>query len=84
MADDSYACGMPVSRQIERLERALDERLGAGFPVMSVDLTGLEEDERHAVLDAIVAGDPSPYVVVGGRLVSTGAVSIEAVLGALG
>jgi len=78
------ACGMPVSRQIERLERALGERVGAGCSVINVDLTGLDDDERNAVLDAIVVGESSPYVVLGGRLVCTGGVSVGAVLEALG
>lgn len=74
---------MPVSTQIERLRVALAARGGAPVLIESVDLVGLEETERAPVLDAMVAGDESPFVVVGGRLVCTGSVDVERVLDAL-
>jgi len=83
MPADASACGMPVSRQIARLEHALAERSACGISVVSVDLLGLEECERHAALDAIVADEPSPYVILGGRLVCAGSVDVAAVLAAL-
>lgn len=83
LSDDS-ACGMPVSAQIERLRRALNERMGeAAVRVIESDLAGLDDPERHAVLDAIVAGEPSPYVVAAGRVACVGSVDIEAVTAAL-
>ncbi len=80
---DAPVCGMPVSLQIERLKRQLGDRLGNGFAVVSTDLYGLEGAERDAALDALVDGEPSPFVLLNGRLVCTGAVNLDAVLGAL-
>jgi hypothetical protein len=75
---------MPVSLQIERLERELVERLGSGVSVVNIDLYDLAGAERDAALDAVVAGEPSPYVLMDGRLLCTGAVEVPAVLEALG
>ena len=80
---DESSCGMPVSLQIERLRRELAGRFGDGFLVLSTDLYSLEGVERDAALDAMVAGAPSPFVLVRGRLVCTGAVEVPAVLDAL-
>jgi hypothetical protein len=74
---------MPLSVQIARLERAIAERFDESFTVAEVDLYSLEGDDRMAALDAVVTGDPSPLVIVGGRLVCTGSVDVEAILGAL-
>jgi hypothetical protein len=74
---------MPVSLQIERLKRELFSRLGDGFVVLNTDLHSLEGDERDAALDAVVAGEPSPFVLVRGRLACAGAVDVPAVLDAL-
>lgn len=74
---------MPVSLQIERLRRELANRLGDGFLVLSTDLHGLEGADREAALDAMVAGAPSPFVLVQGQLVCTGAVEVPAILDAL-
>jgi hypothetical protein len=80
---DEHACGMPVSVQIERLRSQLNDRWGDAFTILSTDLGGLEDAERHAVLDAIIANEPSPYVLVNGQLVCMGALEIDAVVGAL-
>ena len=77
------ACGMPIAVQIERLRRELSARLGDGFSVQSTDLYSLEGSERDAALDAVGAGTPSPFVIVEGRIVCTGAVDTSTVLGAL-
>jgi hypothetical protein len=77
------ACGMPVSVQIARLERELASAVGGGFVVENTDLYSLEGSERDAALDAVVAGEPSPFVLMSGRLVCTGAVDVVAVLEAL-
>ncbi len=77
------ACGMPVERQAELLEAALRERGIAGIAVDAPDLYDLEGDERDAALDAIVEGRPSPYVLVGGRLVSSGAIEMDSVFDAV-
>jgi hypothetical protein len=77
------ACGMPVSVQIARLERELASRLTEGFVVENTDLYSLEGTERDAALDAVVAGEPSPFVLMRGRLVCAGAVDTVAVLDAL-
>ena len=83
LSADESACGMPVSRQIEDLERALRSRVGKGTMVRNVDLYSLEGAERDAALDAVVAGEPSPFVLMGGRLVCTGVVDVNAVFDAL-
>ena len=77
------ACGFPVSLQIENLQREISARLGDGFEVQEVDLYSLEGVERDAALDAVVAGEPSPFVLVNGQLVCTGTVDRSAVLAAL-
>ncbi len=51
--------------------------------VSEPDLYDLDGADRDAALDAIVAGAPSPFVLVGGRLVCTGSIEVDAVLGAL-
>jgi hypothetical protein len=81
-AGDS-ACGMPVSVQIARLERELASRSAEGVVVENTDLYSLEGTERDAALDAVVAGEPSPFVLMRGKLVCTGAVDTAAVLGEL-
>jgi hypothetical protein len=68
------ACGMPVSVQAERLERVLLDRFGSGFVILSTDLLGVQGREREAVLDALVAGELSPIVLVEGEMVCAGAV----------
>lgn len=50
---------------------------------MVCDLADLSDPERHAVLDAMIADEPSPYVLVDGHVVSTGSVDTAAVLAAL-
>ena len=77
------ACGTPVDLQIQRLARALEGKLLGGVRIISTDLTGLDDTERNATIDAMVAGVESPYVLVAGRLVCAGAIEIDAVLGAL-
>jgi hypothetical protein len=74
---------MPVSTQIERLRTALEPSFAGRASVLGVDLHTLEGVERELVLDAMVAGDPSPFVLVNGSLVCTGAVDVRAVLDAL-
>ena len=74
---------MPISAQIARLERAVAEKLGDGIAVAEVDLYSLEGDDRMAALDAVVAGDPSPLVLIDGQLVCTGGIDVSAVLAAL-
>ena len=81
--DDESACGLPVALQIERLERALALQAISGVSVLNTDLYSLDGTERDAALDAVVAGSPSPYVFVSGRLVCTGGVDASAVIEAL-
>jgi hypothetical protein len=78
------ACGMPVSFQVERLKRDLREHLDNAASVLEVDLYTLEDADRDAALDAIVAGKPSPYVLVDGLLVCVGVIDSAAVLSSLG
>lgn len=78
------ACGTPVSVQVENLNRELVARLGDGFQAREVDLYSLEGAEREIALDALVAGEASPFVLVNERLVCTGTVGLSAVLDALG
>ena len=74
---------MPVSVQVDRLRRELAARFDGRYRVLDTDLYSLEGAERDAALDAVVAGEPSPFVLLDGRLVCTGAVELEAVLVAL-
>jgi len=80
---EQSACGVPVSLQVERLTRGLATHIGSGFSVLEVDLYSLEGVDRDAALDAVVAGTPSPLVLIDGRLVCSGAVELSAVLDAL-
>ena len=75
---------MPVSLQIDRLERELAARLGEGFTVVEADLEELQGADRNAALDAVVGGVSSPFVLIDGVLVADGSVDVEAVLAALG
>jgi hypothetical protein len=80
---DDNACGLPVSAQIDRLETALRARLGGGFAVYEVELQQLTGAPRDVAFDAIVAGEPSPFVIVDDRLVCTGSVGVAAVIEAV-
>ena len=74
---------MPVAFQVQRLRDALAAHLGIGFAVLDTDLYSLAGAERDAALDALGAGEPSPFVLLGGRLVCAGSVEVSAVLDAL-
>jgi len=74
---------LPVSFQVQRLKDALTERMGTGFLVRDTDLYSLQGAERDAALDALGAGEPSPFVLLDGRLVCAGAVEVSAVLEAI-
>ncbi|MDO8963850.1 MAG: hypothetical protein Q7W30_05080 [Coriobacteriia bacterium] len=82
-ADDEAACGMPVPVQIENLRREIASRFGAGYSVVSTDLYGLQGAARHNALDAVVAGAPSPFVLIEGELVCTGVVEVGVIMDAL-
>ena len=69
---------------VENLTMALAPHLGSSFSVIEADLLGLQGADRIAALDAIVAGEPSPYVVCDGRLLCAGSVDVQAVLRSLG
>lgn len=77
------ACGMPVSLQVERLQRHLADRGHADVSVLLVDLYALTGADRDTALDAIVADVASPYVLFDGRLVCAGSIDSEAILGVL-
>ena len=77
------ACGLPVSAQIDRLEQELHERIGDGFALYEVELEQLLGAQREAAFDAVVAGEPSPFVLIGERLVCTGSVDVAAVIAAV-
>ena len=77
------ACGLPVSAQINRLERELRERIGDGVELYEVELEQLLGAQREAAFDAVVAGEPSPFVLIGERLVCTGSVDVAAVMAAV-
>jgi len=76
-------CGVPLSLQVERLRRYVAEHIGDAVSVCEVDLYSLTGADRDAALDAVVAGTPSPYVLIGGRLVCSGAIDSAAILAAL-
>lgn len=77
------ACGIPVAAQVDVLRRELEARRFGALPVEVVDLYSLTGIERDVALDAVVAGEPSPLVLVGGRLACAGSVDVDAVLGAV-
>lgn len=79
VAEEPSSCGMPVSLQVQRLRLDLARRVGDAVSVLEVDLYALTGADRDAALDALVAGAPSPYVLIGGRLVCTGAIDLEAI-----
>jgi hypothetical protein len=83
LSDDGAACGMPVSAQMERLRRELAATGRTDVSVVDVDLYSLVGSERDVALDAVVAGKPSPFVLLGGHLVCTGSVEVPTVLAAL-
>jgi hypothetical protein len=74
---------MPISMQIDRMNREVVSRLGAGFAVISTDLYSLEGTERDEAIDAVVAGEESPFVLIDGHLACTGGLDLDAILGAL-
>lgn len=77
-------CGTPVSLQVAHLKRQLADHLKFDFSVVSADLNGLDDSERTAAIDAVVAGEPSPFVLVDGRVVCAGSIEVPAILEALG
>lgn len=78
------ACAAPLTQQVEQLRQALDEHWAGGYTLQIAELEDLDDAERHAVIDAVVAGDESPYVVVNGRLVCAGRIDPTAVLATRG
>jgi len=77
------ACTLPVSVQIANARHHLAGLLGEGFEIRVVDLYSLEGVDRDVALDAVVAGEPSPFVLANGRLVCSGAVDGAAIAKAL-
>jgi hypothetical protein len=77
-------CGTPVSLQVEYLKRQLADHHVLDFSVVSTDLQGLDDIERNAAIDAVVAGEPSPFVLVNGRVACAGSIELPAILEALG
>ena len=51
--------------------------------MLEVDLYSLVDADRDAALDAVVAGLESPFVLIDGQLVCSGAIDADAVLDAL-
>ena len=80
---EESACGLPVSAQVDRLRRTIEGSCDGAVSVLTVDLYSLTGADRDAALDAVVAGEPSPFVLLDGRLVCTGTVDVPAVLAAL-
>jgi hypothetical protein len=74
---------MPIALQAERLEQQLRSRGVTRFAVSTPDLYDLDGADRDVALDAIVEGRPSPYVIIEGRLVCSGAVRLDEVLAAV-
>jgi len=77
------ACGLPVSAQVARLKVQLADRDLGAASVDEVDLYSLREADRDAALDALVAGEPSPFVLIDGRLVCSGSIVLADVVAAL-
>ena len=82
LPEGGSTCGMPVSMQIENLRRDIASRM-SGYTVELTDLYSLQGADRDVALDAVVAGEPSPFVLVDGELVSTGAIRAEQIVDAL-
>lgn len=80
LLDEVEACPAPVSHQIERLRGVLETQWGGDFTLALAELEDLDETERHAVIDAVVAGEESPFVVVNGRVACKGGIDAAAVL----
>jgi hypothetical protein len=83
MAEDQH-CGLPLATQAERLAEQLRPHLGDGFMVHITDLYDLQGADKDAALDAIGAGELSPFVLVEGVVASAGSLDAYAVLKALG
>ena len=84
MPTDDSACGLPVSAQIARLKLQLADSGLGDISVDEVDLYSLVGPDRDAALDAVVAGEPSPLVLIDGRLICSGSIALPSVLAALG
>lgn len=80
----STSCGIAVSAQMQRLRVALAAAGHGEHPVVSAEFADLEEDELQSAIDAVVAGEPSPLVLVDGRIVCSGSVEIPLILKSLG
>ena len=77
------ACSVPVSAQIDRLARELSAREGPAVCIYEVELEQLLGAQRDVACDALVAGEPSPFVLMGDLLVCTGSVDVQAVIEAI-
>lgn len=80
---DHSDCGLPVAAQVARLDRFLTETFGGRFEITTVDLYSLEGVARDEALDAVVAGKPSPFVLLDEHVVCSGAVDPDAVMAAI-
>lgn len=75
---------MPVAWRLHVLEEKLARDVGSGFVIESVDLYGLEMDEQHTAIDAVIktCGD-FPVVLVDGEVVCVGDVDADAIVAAV-
>lgn len=74
------SCGMPIAVQMQRLRDALAAAGIGDLAVVSAELADLDEGELQSAIDAVVACEPSPLVLLGGRIVCSGAVEIPLIL----
>lgn len=63
-----------------RVVQARLEAEGVAAEVTEQSLFGLEGEERHAALDAMVRGAEPPFVLVAGVLACSGGIDLDAVV----
>lgn len=68
---------MPLQWRLQVLETQLRRRLARPVWVEEADLYGLQGAARHAALDALVAGNELPFVLVGDVVACSGALDAD-------
>lgn len=68
----------PLQSLLQVLEARLNESTGRNITIEEVDLYGLMGPERHAAIDALVAGGETPLLMVAGTVVCAGELDVIA------
>ena len=75
---------MPVAWRLHVLEDRLKREVGEVFVVESVDLYGLDMDEQHTAIDAVMAACADfPVVLVDGEVACVGDIEVDPIVAAL-